>query len=150
MENGELKMENGLLERAIAIAVEAHVGQTDKAGRPYILHPLHLMMQMETREEMMTAVLHDVIEDTAVTLADLRAAGFPDDVLNALALLTHNDSDSYEEYVAKLNTNDLARRVKLADLAHNMDVRRLPILRDKDLRRLQKYTQAWHLLTNQN
>jgi len=137
-----------LLEKAIQIALEAHAGATDKTGRPYILHPLHLMMQMETEEEMITAVLHDVVEDSSLELSDLEAVGFPESVLKALALLTHDAAAvPYDEYVAAIRGNALARRVKLADLAHNMDVRRLPTLTEKDWGRLQKYRRAWAVLS---
>lgn len=139
---------NHLLEKAIALAVEAHAGEVDKAGQAYILHPLRLMLQMDTPEEMMTAVLHDIIEDTAVTLQQLRELGLPESVLTALALLTHNTATtSYETYIAAIKTNPLARRVKLADLAHNMDIRRLPPnLSLKDYGRLEKYRLAWETL----
>ena len=136
-----------LVEKAIALAVEAHAGEVDKQGKPYILHPLHLMMQMETAEEMITAVLHDVVEDTALTLEDLRQQGFPEAVLEALALLTHDTaSTSYEEYVAAIKPNPLACKVKLADLAHNMNVRRLPEMGMKDYGRLEQYRRAWDML----
>ncbi len=138
-----------MLEKAIEIAVEAHKGQVDRAGRPYILHPLHLMMQMETEEEMITAVLHDVIEDSDVTLADLAAAGFPEPVRTALALLTHDKTTtSYEAYVAAIKPNPLAQRVKLADLAHNMDIRRPSTLDEKGIVRLKRYGRAWKTLTS--
>ncbi len=135
-----------LLETAIGIAVEAHQGQQSKDERPYILHPLHLMLQMETEAEMITAVLHDVVEDTDITLADLTAAGFSEEVLAALQLLTHDEAVPYEQYIAAIKTNPLASRVKVADLTHNMDIRRLPEIRDKDLRRLRKYGRAWQVL----
>ena len=136
-----------LVEKAIAIAVAAHAGEMDKEGKPYILHPLRLMMQMETAAEMITAVLHDVVEDTPITLADLGQEGFPEVVLEALALLTHDTaSSSYEDYVAAIKPNPLARKVKLADLAHNMDVRRLPQMGMKDFGRLEKYRHAWDVL----
>jgi len=139
-----------LLEQAIALAVEAHTGDVDKEGKPYVLHPLRLMLLMETEEEMMTAVLHDVIEDTPVTLDDLRQKGFPETVLTALALLTHNTaSTSYEDYVAAIKPNPIARKVKLADLAHNMDIRRLPKLEMKDYGRLERYRRAWDTLTQE-
>jgi len=107
------------------------------------------MLQMDSVEEMITAVLHDVVEDSAITLDDLAAMGFSEPVLNALALLTHDkETMSYEDYVDALKTNPLARRVKLADLTHNMDIRRLPYpLRRRDLERLQKYRLAWEILT---
>lgn len=137
------------VEKAIGIALEAHWGERDKAQRPYVLHPLRLMLEMETEDEMVTAVLHDVIEDSHLTLKDLRAAGFSQTVLTALTLLTHDkDTLDYDAYIARLQTNPLARKVKLADLTHNMDVRRLPSpLTEPDLARLEKYRRAWVTLT---
>lgn len=139
-----------LLEKAIVLAVEAHAGQVDKQERPYILHPLRLMLQMETEEEMITAVLHDVIEDTSITLAQLREMGFPETVLTTLELLTHKTAETpYEDYVAAIKPNPLARKVKLADLTHNMDIRRLPTLTLKDWGRLEKYRRAWESLNSE-
>jgi guanosine-3',5'-bis(diphosphate) 3'-pyrophosphohydrolase len=135
-----------LLEKAIRIAVEAHAGQVDKAGRPYILHPLTLMMQMESDEARIVAVLHDVIEDTDVTAADLAAAGFPDAVLAALALLTHRKGVPYEEYIQQIKRDPLATQVKLADLAHNLDIRRLTAVTAKDRARCAQYIRARKLL----
>ena len=135
-----------LLEQAIALAVNAHAGQIDKAGNPYILHPLQLMLQMETEEERITAVLHDIVEDTAVTLDDLTQHGFPTNILNALCLLTHDPAVPYDDYILQFKANSLARRVKLADLAHNMDIRRLKNPTDKDWARLAKYRRAWDML----
>jgi (p)ppGpp synthase/HD superfamily hydrolase len=136
-----------LLEKSIAFALKAHAGQTDKYGRPYILHPLHLMSRMETEEEMLTAVLHDVVEDTAYTLDDLRALGLPEAVVQAVGLLTHDkEASTYDEYVHRLKSNPLARKVKLADLRHNMDVRRLNTVLEKDAARLEKYRRAWAYL----
>jgi (p)ppGpp synthase/HD superfamily hydrolase len=136
-----------LLEACIGVALEAHVDQTGKDGRPYILHPLHLMLQMDTDEEMMVAVLHDVIEDSGLTPTHLASLGLPDTVLEAVSLLTHDDSLDYESYVQRLKANPLARKVKLADLAHNMDLLRLPEVGAKDLVRLQRYRRAWDILT---
>ena len=135
-----------LLEKAIALAVEAHAGQFDKAGNPYILHPLHLMLQMETENERITAVLHDIVEDTAVTMDDLANLGFPPAVLAALDLLTHDPAVPYDDYILQVKANPLARCVKLADLAHNMDIRRLKNPTEKDWSRLAKYRQAWDML----
>jgi (p)ppGpp synthase/HD superfamily hydrolase len=132
-----------LLENCIALAVKAHEGQQDKSGRPYILHPLHLMAQMDTDEEMMTAVLHDVVEDTGHTLADLRDMGLPEPVILALGLLTHDkETASYDEYVMQLKPNPIARKVKMADLRHNMDIRRLNSNGEKEAARLEKYRQT--------
>ena len=136
-----------LLEECIALAVAAHKGQKDKSGQPYILHPLHLMDQMDTEEEMMTAVLHDVVEDTGHTMAELREMGLPEVVIRAISLLTHDDeAASYDEYVQQLKSDPMARKVKLADLRHNMDVRRLRSVGEKDAERLEKYRRAWEFL----
>ena len=139
-----------LLVKAIAVANEAHKDKKTLSGRPYILHPLHLMLQMDSEEEMITAVLHDVVEDSIVNLEDLQAMGFPPRVLDALALLTHDKEElSYEKYILAIKSNPLAVRVKLADLTHNMDVRRIPTpLSQGELRRLGKYQRAWLLLDN--
>jgi (p)ppGpp synthase/HD superfamily hydrolase len=138
------------LEKAIAIALRAHEGTIDKAGQPYILHPLHLMMQMDTEEARITAVLHDVVEDSDITLADLANSGFSTKVLDALALLTHNkELVAYADYIAAMKGNPLAKKVKLADLEHNMDIRRLQApLSEEDLKRLNNYRLAWDVLTN--
>lgn len=135
-----------LLERAIELAVHYHKGQQDKQGQPYILHPLHLMMQMQNEAEMITAVLHDTIEDTPLTLNDLREEGFPEAVLTALALLTHDKTVPYLTYIKQIKANPLARAVKQADLTHNMTLQRLPQLTEKDQMRLAKYHRAWQLL----
>ncbi len=139
-----------LLEKAIAVALRAHEGVLDKSGRPYILHPLHLMMQMETEEAQITAMLHDVVEDSDITVADLEEMGFPPIVLEAVALLTHDsETVGYADYIEGINGNKLAQQVKLADLQHNMDARRLPIpLSERDWKRLQKYRLAWDVLND--
>lgn len=135
------------LDTALAIAIQAHAGQTDKAGQPYILHPLRLMFQMETEEEKITAVLHDVVEDTDWTLADLRAEGFREEVITAVAAVSRRKGESYEAFIERLKPNPLAVKVKLADLIDNMDVRRLQTITPKDLARLEKYHRAWITLT---
>lgn len=140
-----------LLEKAIRLALDAHAGQSDRLNHPYILHPLHVMLQMDTEEEMMAAVLHDVVEDTDTTLEDLQAQGFPPTVLQAVRLLTHDKENvPYEAYVRALKPNPTARKIKLADLEHNMDVRRLDGVQERDLARLQRYRQAWDLLADHN
>ena len=134
------------LERAIALAVEAHRGQLDKYGRPYILHPLTLMMKMEGETAMMAAVLHDVVEDTTLTLGDLIKEGFPADVVEAVDSLSKRESESYEGYIDRLSANPLAVKVKRADLEDNMRVTRMKDVTDKDLVRLAKYLRAWQKL----
>ncbi|QSQ18059.1 HD domain-containing protein [Myxococcus landrumensis] len=131
------------LEDAIALAVEAHRGQRDKAGQPYVLHPLRLMLKLETEEERTVAVLHDVVEDTPWTLERLRERGYPAPVLRALEGLTRRKDESYEAFIERLRPDALARRVKLADLEDNMDVRRLTAVTAKDTERLARYRAAW-------
>jgi (p)ppGpp synthase/HD superfamily hydrolase len=139
-----------LLEKAIVLATAAHAGQRDRYGRPYLLHPLHLMLQMDTDEERIVAILHDVVEDSETTLEDLSAAGFPPRLVHAVGLLTHDKAtESYGAYIARLKQDPLARRVKLADLKHNMDLRRLPALTEQDLARLARYHRAWRDLATE-
>ena len=110
-----------LTNKAIRIAYRAHQGALDTSGIPYILHPVHLAEQMTDEYTTIAALLHDVVEDTYVTMDDLRAEGFPEEVLEAVGLLTHRDGVPYLEYVAAIKTNPIAKAVKLADLRHNMD-----------------------------
>jgi len=135
------------LDKALSIAIQAHSGQKDKAGQPYILHPLRMMFQMGTEEEKITAVLHDVVEDSDWTVDDLRAAGFSEAVVTAVDALTHREDESYEAFIERLKPDRLAVTVKLADLTDNMDLRRLSGVTPKDLERLEKYYRAWKTLT---
>ena len=136
------------IEDAIAIAAQAHKGQQDKAGDPYVLHPLRMMLRMNSEAAMMAAVLHDVVEDTDWTLERLREAGFSDEVLEAVDCLTHREGESYQEFVERVRTNPLARQVKVADLEDNMNLRRMGQVGPKDLERLEKYHRAWCMLTD--
>lgn len=135
-----------MTNRAMELAYRAHHGQFDKNGVPYVFHPFHLAEQMDTEETVTAALLHDVVEDTDYTLEDLRAMGFPDPVLEALSLLTHDPSVPYMEYVKRLKNNPIARAVKLADLTHNSDLSRLPAVTERDLERVEKYRRAKALL----
>jgi (p)ppGpp synthase/HD superfamily hydrolase len=137
------------LEDAISLAVQAHRGQVDKAGQPYILHPLRVMLGLDTEAERLAGVLHDVVEDTRdrepegrITLATLRQLGFPEIVVEALDCLTRREGESYEDFIQRLKPNPLARRVKLADLTDNLDVRRLESIGERDLERLNRYIRA--------
>lgn len=134
------------LEDAIALAVEAHRGQRDRAGAPYVLHPLRMMFRVETDAERMAAVLHDVVEDTDWTLDDLRAEGFPEEVVRAVDHLSRREGEGYEEFVRRAAAHPVARRVKIADLEDNMDVRRTGEVTEKDLERLTRYHRAWRSL----
>ena len=137
-----------LIKKAMKIAFEAHKDQTDKSGLPYIYHPFHLAEQMETEAEICTALLHDVVEDTPITLNDLRREGFPDEVLDALALMTHDKSVPYMEYVARIRENPVARRVKLADLSHNSNLSRLEEVTEAARKRVRKYDIARTVLAD--
>lgn len=134
------------LEDAIALAVEAHRGQKDRAGAPYVLHPLRMMFRVETDAERMAAVLHDVVEDTDWTLDGLRDAGFPEEVVAAVDHLTRREGESYDDFVRRAAAHPVARRVKIADLEDNMDVRRTGTVTEKDVERLTRYHRAWRSL----
>lgn len=135
-----------LTRRAFAIACAAHQGQVDKAGVPYIHHPCHLAEGMPDELTTCVALLHDVVEDTAVTLAQLEEI-FPPEVTEAVARLTHPVGVDYFAYVSSLKENPIARLVKLADLAHNSDKGRLAALSPEEGERLrQKYTRAKAIL----
>lgn len=138
------------LETAILIATRAHQGQTDKAGLPYILHPLRLMLKQDNLEAMITAVLHDVVEDTDLSLEHIAEYGFSSSVLDALRLLTHDKSTPYQEYIEAIAGNSLARQVKQADLLDNMDLSRLPSPQEKDFLRIEKYKSAYQYLTSRS
>ncbi len=137
------------LEDAIFLAAQAHQGQTDKGGVPYILHPLRVMLRMDTHEARMVAVLHDVVEDTAYTLDYLDRAGYPPSVLVALACLTHRKGEWYQLYVDNIKPNHLARKVKIADLEDNLDMSRIPNPTPEDRDRMAKYRVALHRLTSE-
>ena len=136
-----------LTKKALRLCFDAHKEQTDKTGLPYVFHPFHLAEQMTDEVSTVCALLHDVVEDTDYTLSDLAAMGYPEEVIAVLALLTHEDGVPYMEYVEKLSANEVAKRVKLADLAHNSDMTRLDSIDDYALARAEKYKKAIELLT---
>ena len=130
------------IERAIEIASSAHAGQRDKAGRPYIFHPLRVMLRVNTEHEQMAAVLHDVVEDTSVTLARLEQEGFPAEVLRAIAALTKLPGETRLDAAMRAAADPVARVVKLADNAENMDLSRIPNPTDKDYARCREYEEV--------
>ncbi|GMK41286.1 hypothetical protein PCCS19_43420 [Paenibacillus sp. CCS19] len=130
------------IELAIAIALEAHKDQVDKGGAPYILHPLAVMNRVETLEEKIAAVLHDVVEDSSVTLEQLRAHGFSDEIIDAIGRLTRSQEDSYEAFIEKTKGNWIARNVKIADIKENMNLSRINNPTESDYNRLEKYKNA--------
>lgn len=133
-------------KKALSLCFEAHKKQTDKSGMPYVFHPFHLAEQMETEETVIVALLHDVVEDTDYTLSDLEKIGFEKSVIDALSLLTHDDSVEYMDYVRAIKDNPIAKMVKLADLRHNSDLTRLDVVDQKALSRREKYLKAIALL----
>ena len=135
-----------LTKKAMKLCFEAHKDQVDKSDLPYVFHPFHLAEQMTDELTTVTALLHDVVEDTPYIFADLRQMGFPEDVLAALTLLTHVNAEPYMDYVRKLKDNPIARAVKLADLRHNSDLTRLNRIDERDLARVEKYRAAIRLL----
>lgn len=136
-----------MTKKALKLCFAAHKDQTDKSGMPYVFHPFHLAEQMPDEDTTIVALLHDVIEDTPYTLDDLRAMGFNEQVLDALALMTHDKRIPYMDYVAKIKGNKIARTVKLADLKHNSDLSRLYNVDEKAMKRIEKYRQAIALLS---
>lgn len=133
-------------KRALQLCFAAHKEQLDKSGMPYVFHPFHLAEQMQTEDTTVVALLHDVVEDTDYTLADLANMGFGESVIAALALLTHDDETDYMDYVRAIKTNPIAKAVKLADLKHNSDLSRLDLVDERALKRQAKYLQALAIL----
>ena len=133
-------------KKALKLCFEAHKNQVDKSGMPYVFHPFHVAEQMTDEATTIVALLHDVVEDTDYTLEDLAAEGFGKDLLEAVALMTHEDDVPYLDYVAKLKDNPIARAVKLADLAHNSDLSRIGEVDEETRERLEKYQKAIALL----
>lgn len=137
------------LDRALAIALRAHKNQKDKSGKPYILHPLRVMLKMNSEAEMIVAVLHDVLEDSNVSIDDLLKEGFSPEVIKAVDCLTKRPQQNYMKYLEQIKSNPLAVKVKLADLEDNMDIRRLPEILPKDQERLAKYRKAYSFLKHE-
>ncbi|WP_373876510.1 GTP pyrophosphokinase [Paenibacillus spongiae] len=136
------------IELAISIALHTHKGQRDKGGNPYILHPIAVMNRVGTMEERIVAVLHDVIEDSDVTLQHLREQGFSEEIIEAISLLTKSEDDRYEEFIEKTLSNQIARKVKIADIKVNMDLLRIKEPTQHDYERLEKYRKAIEILEN--
>lgn len=136
-----------MTKKALKLCFEAHKNQADKSGMPYVFHPFHLAEQMEDENTTIVALLHDVVEDTEYSLDDLKNMGFPQQVIEALGLLTHDKSVPYMDYIAEIKKNPIAKAVKLADLKHNSDLFRLDIIDEKATKRVNKYTDAILFLT---
>jgi (p)ppGpp synthase/HD superfamily hydrolase len=130
------------LTTAVKIACEAHANQKDKAGEPYILHPLRLMQRLKNKDNMIVAVLHDVIEDSQFDFSFLEAKGFDKGIIKAVDALTKRDGEAYRDFIERLSFNDMAVSVKIEDLKDNLDLTRLACVKDKDLERIKKYHKA--------
>jgi (p)ppGpp synthase/HD superfamily hydrolase len=130
-----------MLAKMLLLTTNAHAGQFDRGGAPYILHPLKVMHYLKTEDEELQCIAlgHDVIEDTDVTYKDLRESGFSDRVIEGIVALTKMPGETYEDYKLRVFANRDAMRVKLCDLRHNTDIRRLKGVKDKDLKRMAKY-----------
>lgn len=135
-----------LLEKAIAIAVQAHAGQLDKSGAPYILHPLRVMFGVSSEVEQIVAVLHDVVEDSEWTFEQLRAEGFSESVLAALDCVTKRENEDYFDFIDRIKVNPLAIAVKISDLHDNMKLARIPNPTERDFQRIRKYEKALAIL----
>lgn len=138
------------LTKAIKIMLDVHSEQKDKSGEPYILHPLRVMEQMDTEEERITAVLHDVLEDSYYQLTDLEKLGFSETVINNLKILTRSKDQAYEGYITGVKKSPAAAKIKIADLKDNLNVKRLKQLNEEDLERLNKYLKALKVLENED
>lgn len=135
-----------LLEKALSIALRAHKGQQDKAGKPYILHVLRVMMAVNKTDEKIVALLHDAIEDSNITFEDLEKESFPRFVIEAVKLLTKTNHQDYIEYIRNIQKNEIAKSVKISDLNDNMNLKRIKQLSDKDKLRMEKYKKALNIL----
>lgn len=138
------------LERALEIAAKAHAGQVDKAGEPYIIHPIKVMLRVSGHEERVSAVLHDVVEDSEITLEALREEGFSAAVLEAIEALTKRPGETRVQAAHRAASNDIARVVKLADNAENMDLSRIPEPTNKDHERMKEYEKVRDILLNKH
>jgi len=136
-----------LTKKAMKIAFAAHKDQVDKSGIPYIYHPIHLAEQMTDEVTTCVALLHDVVEDTDITFEDLEREGFPESVMAALRLMTHDDAVPYMDYVRGLWENSAAAAVKRADLRHNSDLTRLDFVDEAARERANRYAEAIRILS---
>lgn len=131
-----------LLELAIEVATQAHKGQLDKGGNPYILHPQAVAATLDSTENKIVAYLHDVVEDTEITIEDLKEMGFSYRIVNSIRILTKSKDISYEDYLKSVKKDSNAWHVKMADIKHNMDISRIPEPTAKDFARIEKYKKA--------
>lgn len=137
-----------LTKKAMKLCFEKHKDKVDKCGIPYPFHPFHVAESMDNEYSICVALLHDIIEDTDVTDKDLLDMGFPSVVVDAIQMMTYDDSVPYLDYVRLLKENEICRKVKLSDLRHNSDLTRLNNVTEKDFERIEKYKKAIKILSN--
>lgn len=135
------------IEMAMQVALNAHNSQTDKAGEAYIKHPIRVMQDVETEEEKVVALLHDVVEDSTVSFEDLERR-FSDEIVDAVRGMTKKDDESYSEFIERAKENEIAREVKKADIRDNLDASRLGRLDEEDIKRMEKYSRSLEVLKN--
>ena len=135
-----------MLEKAIQIAIEAHQGQTDKAGAPYLLHLIRVMNTGQTEDERICGILHDLVEDTPWTFEALRREGFSEEVIRALVCVTKQPNEPYTHFIERIKKISLATKVTLNDVRDKMDITRLTFITEEDTQRLNKYLKAYHYL----
>lgn len=136
------------IEKAIALAAKKHAGQIDKGKHPYIFHPLRLMFKMKSTEQQIVAVLHDILEDTDTTVVDLISLGFSQEIIDAILALTKRKNESRTEAAYRAVQNPIARIVKLADVADNMDISRIKQPSARDLMRIEEYRHVQRILSS--
>lgn len=146
MKQKETYANNTLLKKALDIATNAHKEQTDKAGKPYILHPIRVSERCNTAEERIVALLHDIIEETEITSSDLLSKGFPKQIVDAILSVTKQENENYDDFIKRCSANPIGKAVKIHDLEDNMDITRLKELTETDLQRLNKYLKAYYYL----
>ena len=135
-----------LIDKVLKFAMEKHEGQFDKAGEKYILHPLHIALQMDTEEEKIVALLHDILEDTNTTEKDLKDLGLSIETIKHIKCLTRPKDISYMEYIQKISLDEIAKKIKIKDLEHNMDTSRLKDNNEKIQSLMKRYKQAYMFL----
>ena len=136
-----------LTKKALRLCFDSHKDQVDKTGMPYVFHPFHLAEQMDDEISTVCALLHDVVEDSEMTLEGLLEMGFPVEVVDVLTLLTHINDVPYMDYVREIKKNPIATKVKIADLKHNSDLTRLDVIDEWAIKRNEKYAEALRILT---
>lgn len=134
------------VDLALKVATKAHEGQKDKAGVDYINHPKTVASMVDTDAEKAVAFLHDVVEDTDITLADLKQMGFSEEIVDAVSCITKNRSETYDGYISRVLKNPIALKVKIADMTHNSDISRIQEPTEEDLKRCKKYKEKINTL----